>query len=143
MLLTIKFLSEANYLAIFVAALAYNALGAIWYSLLFGKVWSKGIEEMGIKMSLPDKSKMAVIHVKSFLANLLTVLAMAYFIHIDQGYNVMTALKLGIAAGCGLTLGSIFMVANWQGTKPVVVMIDAGYQAIGITLASVIIAVWH
>ena len=143
MIATIKFFSEANYLAVFAAALAYFILGALWYSVLFGKYWSKGIEEMGIKMTKPGKGKMGTMMVKSFIANLLCAFAMAYFIQIAGAYTMSSGIKLGLVAGCGLTLGSQLMVANWQGTKSGVIAVDAGYQILGVMLVSVIIAVWH
>jgi hypothetical protein len=143
MIATIKFFSEVHYLAVFVAALAYFILGALWYSVLFGKFWAKGIEEMGIKMSKPDQGKMGMMMLKSFTANLLCSFAMAYFIHIAGAYSLESGVKLGIVGGCGLTLSSQLMVANWQGTKPGVMIVDAGYQILGVLLVSVIIAVWH
>ncbi len=143
MIATIKFFSEVNYLAVFVAALAYFILGALWYSVLFGKYWMKGIEEMGIKMTKPDKGKMGAMMVKSFIANLLCAFSMAFILHLSGAYNLMGGIKLGIVGGCGLTLGSQLMVANWQGTKSGVVAVDVGYQVLGVVLVSTIIAVWH
>lgn len=144
MIATIQSLNETNYLAVFTAALAYFVLGALWYSVFFGKIWMSGLEEMGIKMTKPDKSKMVMMMIKSFAANLLCAFAMNYFIHLlGNGSDMMIGLKLGIVAGCGLTLGSQIMVANWQGTKTKVLLVDAGYQIIGIMLVSVIISVWR
>jgi hypothetical protein len=143
MIARIDFFSNVNYLAVFVAALAYFILGALWYSLLFGKYWSKGIEEMGIKISKPDKGKMGIMMMKSFIANLLCAFTMAYFLGLVGVYNLHTGIKLGIAGGCGLTLASQLMVANWQGTKMRVVVVDAGYQILGVMLVSVIIALMH
>ena len=143
MIATIQFLSDVNYLAVFVAALAYFVLGALWYSVLFGKTWGKGIEEMGIKMNRPDKGQMGVMMLKSFLWNLLAAFAMAYFIHLGYAYSALYGLKLGIVGGCGLSLASLGMTANWQNTKTSVLVIDAGYQVLGMIVVSVIISVWQ
>ncbi|MCX6292014.1 MAG: DUF1761 domain-containing protein [Bacteroidetes bacterium] len=106
MIASINFFSEVNYLAVFVAALAYFVLGALWYSVLFGKIWAGGIEEMGIKMPKPDKGQMGMMMLKSFSANLLCAFAMAFIIRVDSSYNMTTAIKLGIACGAGLTLST-------------------------------------
>lgn len=143
MLATIQFFSEVNYAAVLVAALAYFILGALWYSVLFGKIWAKGIEEMGIKMVPPDKTKMMTMMLKSFTANLLCAFAMAYFIRLGNAWNMITGLKFGIVGGFGITVASQLMVANWQGTRNSVLVIDAGYQVVGVILTSVIIAIWH
>lgn len=143
MIATIQFFGDVNYMAVLVATLAYFALGALWYSVLFQKTWSKGIEEMGIKMSMPGKGAMGVMMLKSFLWNLLCVLSMAFLIHAVYAYTALSALKLGIVGGAGLSLASLGMTANWTGTKTSVLIIDAGYQICGIAIASMIIGSWH
>ena len=143
MIVTIQFFSEVNYLAVIVATLVYFALGAVWYSALFGKIWAKGKEEMGIKITRPDKGMMVTMMLKSFAWNLLCVFSMAYLIHAFNAYNTTTALKLGLAGGAGLSLASLGMTANWGGTKTIVLVIDAGYQIIGIAIASMILGCWH
>lgn len=142
MIADIQFFSTVNYLAVFVAALAYFILGALWYSVLFRKPWSKGIEEMGIKMTPPAKGQMGVMMLKSFAANLLCAFAIAFFLHVTGGHNIVAATKVGIVVGCGFTLSSQLMVANWQNTKSSVVIIDAGYQILGIIIAANIISLW-
>ena len=142
MITSIVFFSAVNYLAVFVAALAYFILGALWYSTLFGKIWAKGIEEMGIKITRPDKGQMGIMMAKSFVANLLCAFSLAFLIKAIGGGNAMFGIKLGIVCGCGLTLASQMMVANWQNTKTIVMLIDAGYQILGITISCVIISLW-
>ncbi len=143
MIASIQFLSEVNYLAVFVAALAYFILGALWYSVLFGKIWSKAVAETGRIISKPDSAKMMTMMVKSFLANLLCAFTVAYIVRLGWGYSVSTGIKLGLVCGCGFALSSLLMVANWQGTKTVVIIIDAGYQIFGILICSMIISCWH
>jgi len=143
MFLSIPFFNEVNYAAVFVAALAYFILGALWYSVLFQKIWSKGITEMGIKMAMPDKGKMGMMMLKSFLANLLCAFALAFIIRLDAAYRLETGIKLGIVCGAGITLASQMMGANWIGTKRSVLMVDAAYQILGVILCCVIISVWH
>ncbi len=142
MIATISFFSQVNYLAVFVAALAYFILGALWYSALFRKIWAKGIEEMGIKIFKPDNSQMIGMMVKSFAANLLCAFSIAFLIKAIGGGDALFGIKLGIVCGGGLTLASLLMVANWQNTKTSVLFVDAGYQVVGITLVSVILALW-
>jgi len=144
MLATIHFLSDVNILAVLVAGLAYFALGALWYSVLFGKMWKAGIEETGIKMNQPGQSGMMMsMMVKSFIANVLTAFGVAYVIHLNQNYNVETGIKVGLMLGVCIAFASELMVANWQGTKTKVLVIDAGYQILGILLTAVILSCWH
>jgi len=143
MIATIQFFSEVNYLAVFAAALAYFILGALWYSVLFGKIWAKGNAERVAKMEKPGKGMMGMMMVKSFLWNLLCAFAVAYLINAFNAYNTNAGLRIGLAAGAGLSLASLGMTANWQGTKSIVLIIDAGYQIIGVLIAAMIISCWH
>ncbi len=59
---------------------------------------------------------------KSFAANLLSAFAMAYFIRLGNAWNLITGMKFGMVGGCGITLASQVLVANWQGTKTTVLV---------------------
>ena len=49
-----QFLSTANWLAILIAAVAYFALGSVWFSVLFGKQW---MALNGIPEPTPEKKE--------------------------------------------------------------------------------------
>ncbi|TLY27307.1 MAG: DUF1761 domain-containing protein [Ignavibacteria bacterium] len=51
--------SQLNVWAVVVAAAAYWILGSIWFSLLFGKIWSSELEKHGVKIQTPNGSRMA------------------------------------------------------------------------------------
>ena len=48
-----NYLSQVNLWAILVATLAYFLLGSLWFSVLFGAVWSKEVEKLGILIKDP------------------------------------------------------------------------------------------
>ena len=54
------FLSHANFLSILVAALAYFAMGSLWYSVFFGKTWVAEVEKTGVKLKQPEKKDIPV-----------------------------------------------------------------------------------
>lgn len=139
-----QFLSNANWLAIIVAAVAYFALGSLWFSVLFGKQWMalNNIPEPTPEARAQMKSMMAMMMAKTLamalvLAFAIGVLSMGLSIH-----QCVPGIKLG------LTLSAIgvipLVMADMYLMKPTKLwFIDAGYHVIGITLMSIIIAVWH
>ncbi|MES1225993.1 MAG: DUF1761 domain-containing protein, partial [Bacteroidota bacterium] len=67
--------SHLNWLAILVAAVAYFALGAIWYSFLFRDPW---IKLTAVKMDDPNAKKgVAGIMVTSFLLIIICTIGIA------------------------------------------------------------------
>ncbi|MBS1507984.1 MAG: DUF1761 domain-containing protein [Bacteroidetes bacterium] len=139
-----QFLSNANWLAIIVAAVAYFALGSLWFSVLFGKQWMalNNIPEPTPEARAQMKSMMAMMMAKTLamalvLAFAIGVLSMGLSIH-----QCVPGIKLGLALSA---IGVIPLVmADMYLMKPTKLwFIDAGYHVIGITLMSIIIAVWH
>jgi len=139
-----QFLSTANWLAIIVAAIAYFVLGSVWFSALFGKQWMalnnipeptpEKKEEMK-KLMMPMMLKTLVMAL--VLAFVIGLLGMAIGIH-----RCVPGIKLGLALSA---IGVVPLVmADMYLMKPFKLwFIDAGYHVLGITLMSIIIAVWH
>src|SRR6185295_5298502 len=139
-----QFLSNANWLAIIVAALAYYALGSIWFSLLFGKQW---MALNGIPEPTPEKKEeMKKLLMPMLLKSLIMSLVLAFTIGlISMAIGVqrpITGVKLGLAISA---IGIIPLVmADMYLMKPTKLwFIDAGYHVVGIVLMSTILAAWH
>jgi hypothetical protein len=139
-----QFLSTANWLAIIVAALAFFALGSLWFSVLFGKQW---LAFNGIPEPTPDKKEeMKKLMMPMMLKTLVMSLVLAFLIGF-LGYAIgihqcMPGIKLGLALGViaviPLIMGDMYLM------KPTKLwFIDAGYHLIGIVLMSIIISVWQ
>jgi len=139
-----QFLSNANWLAIIVAAFAYFGLGSVWFSLLFGKQW---MALNGIPAPTPETKEQMK---KMMLPMMIKTLVMSLILAVAIGFLVMA---LGIGNGTagiklGLLLSAIAVIplimADMYLMKPLKLwFIDAGYHIIGIILMSIIISVWH
>ncbi len=69
-------MANINWLSVLVAAIVYFFFGSLWYQVLFSKIWAR---ESGIKMDNPPKgAAMMQMMLKSFLGNLLAVIALAF-----------------------------------------------------------------
>ena len=138
---TSQFLSHANWLAVAVAAVAYFALGGLWYSVLFGKAW---IKATGIDMSKPDAKKGAGgIMAFTFVLVFIICTALALLIHrMVPTDGVSSGVKLGATTGICFAATVICMSYLYQGKPRVLTMIDAGYHILGNIIAAIILCIW-
>jgi hypothetical protein len=140
-----EFFSHANWLAIGVAAVAYFALGALWFSVLFGKPWMAG-HKIQMPTDPAEKEKMTkgmpMLMITTFLMNIVMAIVIGMFVMALGAINCMAGIKLGLAlsviGAIPLIMGDMYLM------KPKSVwIIDGGYHVVGITLMSIIISVWH
>ena len=134
-------LSELNYLAILVTAAVIFVIGAIWYSVLFGKMWMNAhgytpeqIEGM--------RSGMALAYAVSFVCYLVLATVMSLLVALLGLDSAMGGAKLGAICwlgfvatiGCTAYLYSNRSITTW--------IIDAAYQLVFMVTAGVILTVW-
>jgi len=133
-----------NWPAIAVAALAYWALGSMWYSpLLFVKKW---IAYLKIDVNAPGAKKgMGLMFGGSFVFMFLQALAIAIIAERLEirGSGWMSGLKLGALTGvclCATTIGVNYLYEK----KPMgLFMINAGYAVVGNIIAGIIVCAWY
>jgi hypothetical protein len=139
------FLHNANWLAIVVAALAYFALGSLWFSVLFGKQWVAG---HNIQMPTDEvakakmKKQMPMMMLTTLLMNIVMAVLVGMFVMALGSSNCMSGIKLGLALS---VVGIIpFMMSHLYLQKPFKVwVIDGAYHVVAITVMTIIISVWH
>jgi hypothetical protein len=131
-------MAQIHWLAVLVAAIVYFFFGSLWYQLLFRKIWAR---ESGIKMDNPPKGgAMMTMMLKSFLGNLLAVIALAFLLHYAQGGDMMRSAKIGAVAGFGIAGGGLWVNYNWHGKSTLLWIIDTGYTTVGLALAGMVMS---
>ena len=138
-----SFLSHANYLALLVAALAYFALGSLWFSALFGKMWSAEVAKHGVVIKEPTRKEISSKMLQTFIYNLIAAFAMGYLVFVTGVANFMAGLKLGLLCGIGFAAVGICIANVWESRSLKLVLIDAGYAVVGITICGIILSLWH
>jgi hypothetical protein len=133
-----------NWPAILVAALAYFALGALWYSkLLFSKRW---IADLKIDVNHLDAKKgIGLMFGGSFVMMLVQSIAIAIIAERIgiRGDGWMSGLKLGALLGCCFSAASTGVNYFYE-KKPVsLFFINAGYAVAGCIIAGIIICSWQ
>lgn len=136
------FLNDINWLAVLVAGIAYWAIGALWYSVLFGKKWMAYT-----KMDPNDpnaKKGVALIFTGSLVMMIITALGIAILVNrLDLTACWMSGAKLG--AITGLLFGSTAISISYLYEKRPfgLYLINCGYTVVGNMVAAIIICCWQ
>ncbi len=138
-----SFLSHANYLALFVAALAYFVLGSLWFSALFGKLWSAEVQKHGVVMKEPSKKDIGTKMLSTFIYNAIAAISIGYLVYVTGITNWVAGLKLGLLCGIGFAAIAVGISFTWESRSTKLLLIDAGYAVVGITVCGIILSIWH
>jgi len=139
-------LQQLNYLHVIVAAIAYFAVGSVWFTPIgFGKPWMEGY---GISMPTdPEIQKKMRKEMPKYMGITLLLcfvgtVALACLQGVIGINSLMSGVKLGIAAGS--FVGIAFAMSHMYTRKSFkLTLIDSGYHVVGLTIASIILSVWH
>ena len=138
-----NYLDQVNLWAILVATLAYFFLGSLWFSVLFGSIWSKEVEKIGIQIKDPAKGTIAGKMFQTFVGNAIAAFSMGYIVFISHSYNWLAGLKIGLLCGIGFAAVGMIIAYTWESRSMKLQTIDTGYAVIGITLCGIILAAWR
>lgn len=129
--------SEVNWLAVLIAGLAAWALGAIWYTALFGKIWRR---EVGMQDVKPTPAMMAKTFGGSFVLMTLMGVGLAGIIGPETGAG--NGFCLGLLVGAFFSATTMGINYLYQGKSLTLFFIDACYQVLFLGIQGLIIGAW-
>jgi hypothetical protein len=131
-----------NVWAVLVSAVAFWALGSLWYSpVLFSKRWQK---EVGMTPEKIKQVNMVLTFGLSFIIQLLMVWALNFVINVHKPELVTLSmgLVLGLFTGFFFSMLSTGINYLFQRRSFVLWLIDGLYIVVGLGIAGIILAVW-
>lgn len=133
--------SDINWLAVLVAAVAYFAVGGLWYSkILFANSW---VKYSGVNMSDPNARKgVAQIMLTSFFLMVVVSVGLALLITRIQASGWMTGLKIGLITGICFSAAAISISYLYEKKPMGLHLINGLYNIVGSAVAGMIIAAW-
>jgi hypothetical protein len=136
------FLDYINWLAVLVAALAYFALGALWYSkVLFAKKWMMHTK---VNASDPNAMKgMAGLMLMSFIWMFITCIGIAILAARLDLTIWQSGVKLGLITGICFGMAALSISYLYEKRPMGLHLINGGYTLIGNIIAAVIICCWN
>ncbi|HEX6262678.1 MAG TPA: DUF1761 domain-containing protein [Actinomycetota bacterium] len=137
--MTFDVLSEINYLAAVVAALAYFAIGALWYSpVLFSKPWQRAIGMQPQEAQSPNP----LLFVLTAVAYFVQAVTLGALARATGGTDLMDGLVLGLFVAIGIVAMGLWVNVSYEQRAASLLWINAGNALVGIVVMSIIMTVW-
>lgn len=128
---------DVNWLAVLVATVAHQVIGALWYGVVFRDTWLRAMgttrEEVGASGG-PD-----VTMAFGAISSLVSVVALALILGLVDAPGVLDGIAVGAIAGVGFVAASTFMNGLYEQRKPLLTGLFGAYQTVGLILAGAII----
>ena len=133
-------LADLNWLAVVVSAVAFYALGALWYTVLFGKAWAA---EQGIDMDNPPETNMAKTMGGTFVLELIAAIVVGMLLAQTDGQGYMIGLHTGLLLGLGVV--SVLLGVNYLHEQRSLRfwLINAGHMTVGLGIVGAIQGAWQ
>jgi hypothetical protein len=130
---------RTNYLAVFVAALAYWLLGALWYGVLFNKPWM-ALENMTIERA--QSVSPVVPYIVSFLLELLIAFSVAQLCIWRNANTAGRGASVGVLIWIGFLGPITFMNYMFEMRPKTLFAINEFYPLAGLVLMGAILGAW-
>lgn len=141
--MNLESLGQLNWLAVVVAALAYFALGAIWYMpFAFGRPWQRSIGWDEARQAEASPLTYAAPALFAFASSIATALLANATGATDVGGGLALGLVVGIGYGLALTAYEAVFDPNKPGPW-VWFAISGAYHLVGLVIVAVIVSAWR
>lgn len=130
---------DVNWLAILAATVAHQALGALWYAVVFRDTWLRAMGKTpeDIQRESPGGG-MAF----GAVASLASVIALAVILTYPDDPSVADGIAAGAVTGLGFVAASTFMNGFYEQKAPVLSALFGGYYTLGLVAAGAILGGW-
>lgn len=133
-------MGSVNFLNIIVAAVAYMALGAIWYSpMLFGKAWMKGIGKTKEQLTA-NASPMN--YILALVFSFIAAYGIARIMVWTNRGSISDGIVIGLLAGVCFVLASMGVNDLFEKRPTGLTVINVLYHIVGFIVIGVIIGAW-
>lgn len=129
---------KTNYLAVIVSAIAYWVLGAVWYTVLFGKQWMALENISGPK----EGASMVFPFVVTFLLDLLMAFVLAQLCTWRSANTASRGASLGVLMWIGFVATTMYTNYIYEMRPNALFLINSGYVLVGFILMGAILGAW-
>ena len=130
-------LDQVNWLAVVIAAAAHQAIGFVWYGLIFAKTWQEATGRTDAEIRASGGATQALII--GSIAALVMAAAFALLLTISPDRTVTTGIVWGALLGIGFVATTTVVNGAYEGRKPVVTALFAGYEILVLIVMGIIL----
>ena len=127
-----------NVWAVLVAAVAYFAIGAIWYMVL-SKPWMAAV---GMTRADVERGSNPILFAVTFLFEAVAAFALAVLLGNTNLSGVGGGAAVGALVGIGIWFALMSVTFVYENRKPALFLIDGGYHVLALTVAGAILGAW-
>jgi hypothetical protein len=129
-----------NYVAVAVAAVVRFALGAVWYSLLFGAKWQ---EYTGLTEDKMRGESVAMTYGGALVIYFIQAYVLAHFIHYTNAKDAKGGAQCGFWIWLGFNAVLLMQTKLFQAQPIGLFFINAGYELVSLLAMGIILAMWQ
>ena len=131
---------DINWLAVLAGTVAHQALGALWYAVLFRDTWLRamGMTPEDVERQSPGGG-MAI----GAVASLVSVISVALLLTMLDEPTLGDGVLVGAIAGIGFVAAATFMNGFYEQKKPVLSVLFGAYYTLGLMIAGAILGAWQ
>jgi Protein of unknown function (DUF1761) len=137
-------LGDLNWLAVIVAAIAYFAIGALWYAPpVFGRIWA---DAGGFALPEAGQRPSAAIYVTPLIGSILSAIALGMLAKATGTDSFAEGIALGLIVAVGFAIPIALVTAQFESQKPKPMVwgaVNGGYHVVGNLIAAIIVASWQ
>jgi hypothetical protein len=130
---------DINWLAVIVGTIAHQALGALWYSVLFRDTW---LRAMGMQPEDIEREGPGGALALGAIASLVSVFVLAVIV-VSSDASTGEGIGWGALTGTGFVFVSTVMNGAYEQKKPVLSVLFGGYYTLGLMIAGAILGSWQ
>ncbi|MEI8022185.1 MAG: DUF1761 domain-containing protein [Schlesneria sp.] len=137
------YLTRLNYFAVVAAALAAFFIGAVWYTVLFGKLWAaKHGYTPEMMQQMQSKRPMPVFFAELIFCYLIAAMGIDILLVDFPNVEMVTGIHVGLI--CWSIVAAFRMTAHVSGPKSIgAFLIDAGFDLVALPVMGAILAYWR
>lgn len=131
---------DVNWLAVLIATIAHQALGALWYGVIFRDMWMTAI---GMNSEEIERQAPGGEMVFGIVASAISVATMALILTAYDDPSIGDGITLGALAGIGFVAAATFMNGAYEQKKPLLSALFGAYYTLGLMIAGAILGAWR
>ena len=133
-------MSGARHVAVWIAAIAFFVLGAIWYTVLSAR-WLAAIGKTTDQMT-SEQGGSPLPYVIGFVAILVMCYTLAWLMQRLRAGTLLAGLRLGAIVSSGFVAATLALNYGFEARSVSLWLINSVYVVVGLALAGAIIGGW-